>query len=169
MYTLQPVCMVSEGRRNKITMTTISIQNVLHSLSLTNSVTVGLPADAYGFTNTMIHANISPQPYLWFNRTGVGDKQVYIFSTHFNVATVTITILVTLTGTPVLSRYSITVFAVDEYGQAGRAETLADIGTSSFQMFILTAQQKKLYIQITIMRYANGTFDDAVVTVAPAT
>jgi hypothetical protein len=150
-------------------MTTISIQNVLHSLSLINSATVGLSPDAYGFTNTTIHANISPQPYLWFNRTGIGDKQVHIFTTHFKVATVTITILVTLTGTPVLSRYSITVFATDEYGQTGRAETLVDIDKTSFQMYILSSQNKKLYIKITVERYANGTFDDAVVTIAPAT
>jgi hypothetical protein len=150
-------------------MTTISIHNVLHSLSLTNNATVGLAPDTYGFTSTIIHANISPQPYLWFNRTGIADKQVYVFTTHFKVASVTITILVTLTGTPVLSRYSITAFGYDSDGQTGRAETLTDIGTRSFQMYILSAQNKKLYIQITVERFANGAFDDAVVTVAPAT
>lgn len=150
-------------------MTTISIKNVLHSLSLTNNVTVGLPPGAYEFTNTIIHANISPQPYLWFNRTCIADKQVHIFTTHFKVASVTITVLITLTGTPGLSRYSITIFGYDGDGQTGRAETLTDVGTSSFQMYILTAQYKKLYIQVTAERFANGMFDDAVVTVAPAT
>jgi len=150
-------------------MTTISIQNVLHSLSLINNVTVGLEPDIYGFTTTLIHANISPQPYLWFKRTGIKNKQVYVFTTHFKVASATITILITLTGSPVLSRYTITVLASDEHGQTGRAETLSDVGSSSFQIYILTAQNKKLYIQVTLERYANGNFDDAVVRVAPAT
>ena len=150
-------------------MTTISIKNVLNSLSLTNNATIGLPPGAYEFTNTTINANISPQPYLWFNRTGIGDQQVYIFTTHFKVASVTITILITLTGTPGLSRYTITIFGYDGDGQIGRAETLTDVGISSFQMYILTAQHKKLYIQVTVQRFANGMFDDALVTVAPAT
>lgn len=150
-------------------MTTISIQNVLHSLSLNNNVTIGLSPDAYDFTNTTIHANISPQAYLWFKRTGIGDKQTHIFTTNFQLASITVTIFITLTGTPALSRYSITVFATDDNGQTGRAETLPDVGSSSFQMYILTAQNKKLYIDIITERYANGTFDDAVVRVAPAT
>src|SRR5690348_14780655 len=98
-------------------MTTISIQNVLHSLSLNNKVTIGLSQDAYDFTNTTIHANISPQPYLWFKRTGIGDKQTHIFTTTFQLASITVTIFITLTGTPAISRYSITVFATDDSGQ----------------------------------------------------
>ncbi len=151
--------------------TNINIRNRVNNLQLTTVVGGGLNSSYYTINSTTAPPR-KVTNYLTFNRdVGITDGQTYTFTTTFNFAAVTFTILISLTGSATSSNYWIQLSAVNG-ANGGSATTgqISTVGTTNLDPTPLTLTAyngASLGFSASVERELNGSFDDVTITISP--